>query len=641
MMSLRDTLILALTKLRTRRVRLIITLIMSGLLFSVLIVSSLTVRGLVSSVNSYTKDGLLKRFYVMTTKTSSTFFSDPTSEETTESKKILARAIAINDELIAKKTAAAKKLGVPYDPTSEPKPYEIYAGPGGTEAQSRKMLNASHPAAIQAIKELTDTKAFAKAVEAAGRRHGAINTYVTHPLSGPNDQVSINLIINNQEVAETDQSVKTGFTGQDITAEIGSQIVGLDPDMFKDYVLPGADQSSDGGVIPIVVAATAAEKLTGLTALPATASSVERLNHLKELRAKSVNLVFQGCYRNPAAASRYSEAMSQAKQIEVHAKDSGFQMPDVVYEISNNPCQPVTISKDTRTAAAKLEAAKLEDFNAQFGLAKPQTSSISFRIVGLVSTPNYDATGFSISNLVQTMLTSTQISNYIVPTDALKKHPVLGALDFSDSQEVWGSNVTMIEFADREHQKDFLVSENCNIGFDYNACNQPDKFIGAPYGNPIAVLYEARDGAMSFLMWVLGIIATLSALIMMGTIGKVIADSRKETSVFRALGATRPQIAQIYLLYALMLGGLSFGLALIAGSALAVLIDMNTSPQLSVEAATALNTANLDKQFHLIGWNPSDLGLILGLILLTALAGAVLPLLTNIRRNPINDMRSE
>jgi ABC-type antimicrobial peptide transport system permease subunit len=324
-----------------------------------------------------------------------------------------------------------------------------------------------------------------------------------------------------------------------------------------------------------------------------------------------------------------------------HSKDAGYQAPEVTYQISDKPCQPVTITKDTRTAQAKLLAAKLEDFQEQFGAAKPFTSLVTFRIVGLVATPNYDSTGFSISNLVQTMLTSTQISNFMVPQEAVKQHPILGKLDFSLSQEVWGSQYIIVEFADREHQKAFMTNESCNPGMNFKDCEQPGKFMATPYGNPIAVLYEARDATKTFLMWVLGIIAALSALITMVTIGKVIADSRKETSVFRALGATRSQIAQIYLLYALMLGGLSFAFAFVVGGALALLIDLKTSAGLSVEAATALNTANLDKQFHLIGWNPLDLGLILALVLLTAILGACLPLLTNVRRNPINDMRNE
>jgi ABC-type antimicrobial peptide transport system permease subunit len=128
---------------------------------------------------------------------------------------------------------------------------------------------------------------------------------------------------------------------------------------------------------------------------------------------------------------------------------------------------------------------------------------------------------------------------------------------------------------------------------------------------------------------------------MIGTIGKVIADNRKETSVFRALGAKRHEIAQIYLLYTGILATLSFLVALGIGLAVAVYVEAAYSPVLSVQAVLAFNTHDLHKTFHLIGFNALDLIKIFGFAIVVSLVSASVPIAHNLSRNPIKDMREE
>ena len=178
--------------------------------------------------------------------------------------------------------------------------------------------------------------------------------------------------------------------------------------------------------------------------------------------------------------------------------------------------------------------------------------------------------------------------------------------------------------------------------FDPTAgCRKNNKFFLASFGNPLAAIYDSKDGFLNFLRWLLLIIAGISAIIMMGTVGKIIADSRKETGVFRAVGAKRLDIAQIYLLYAGLLASLAFLVSLIIGVGIALLIDFKLSPTLSIQAVLAFNSPNADKTFHLFGLSPFDLLGIYVFAVVTGLASAILPLLTNLRRNPIKDMREE
>jgi ABC-type lipoprotein release transport system permease subunit len=162
-----------------------------------------------------------------------------------------------------------------------------------------------------------------------------------------------------------------------------------------------------------------------------------------------------------------------------------------------------------------------------------------------------------------------------------------------------------------------------------------------PYGNPLAALADAWGPISKTLGIGLLIIIGICSFVMMGTIGKVIADSRKETSVFRAVGAKRMDIAQIYLLYTAILGTLSFGLAVLLGGAVALWFEATYSGTVSADAVLAFNTHDLHKTFHLIGFAPLDMAAIYLLALGVSLLGALLPLLTNVSRNPVKDMRAD
>ena len=73
------------------------------------------------------------------------------------------------------------------------------------------------------------------------------------------------------------------------------------------------------------------------------------------------------------------------------------------------------------------------------------------------------------------------------------------------------------------------------------------------------------------------VIAAIAALIMMGMIGRVIGDSRRETAVFRAIGAKRNDIRAIYSTYTFFLSlgivvaTLVIGTAVAAGTMLAMM----------------------------------------------------------------------
>jgi ABC-type antimicrobial peptide transport system permease subunit len=135
-------------------------------------------------------------------------------------------------------------------------------------------------------------------------------------------------------------------------------------------------------------------------------------------------------------------------------------------------------------------------------------------------------------------------------------------------------------------------------------------------------------------------VVAIAAIIMTGTVGRMIADSRRETAVFRAVGAGRLDIANVYTLYAVLLSVGIAGFALVVGILAAKVVEWRYWQMTTVQAQLAFGGSDLSLQFHLFKYNSKVV-----LVMLTAvgagLVSIILPLLRNIRRSPIKDMRDE
>ncbi|HEU4984277.1 MAG TPA: hypothetical protein VFT58_01445, partial [Nitrososphaera sp.] len=87
MIRLHDATMLALTKLRTRKVRLVVTIVVSGLLFSALAGASFVARGVMGGISGFSKEGLGDRYIVQAYPQANYGFS--------ENPEVMERALAI------------------------------------------------------------------------------------------------------------------------------------------------------------------------------------------------------------------------------------------------------------------------------------------------------------------------------------------------------------------------------------------------------------------------------------------------------------------------------------------------------------------------------------------------------------------
>ena len=631
MLGLRDNFVLATTKLRARRLRLFITLIVSGILFAVLILTSLLTRGTVHSLQSFLQTGLLNRFLVAT--------FEPGSYRLYEDPDFIARVDKLNTARLDAQEKEAKRLGIPFDRKTIPQAIDEIPSPDG---KTIKHVNPETPVARQVIVQMTPDNALRDITAMAKPYHptGIYESFLLGNYSPTSDNNFIP-ILNGKEIEN--KSGSYGGPGKiDAFSVFTQTLTAYDDTMLQPFVLEGSSLSSKpGDPIPIIMPTDAAEKLLGLQPLDAKATPNVRLARLADLRSKASKITFSACYRNLAATNLKNVAEQQAEEIATGSRQAGYQKPSLVYAASTSPCQATTIKSDTRTAEEKALATKQAAFDKTFGATDPVTRLIPFRVVGLVPQIGSLTEATGPEALISSFFTSSLGQGWYISRQAALADPLFASILNDPYLSISGNRGHFIEFSDRPTQKNFIDEKVCDPSVDPVECSKKHKLTAQPYGNPLATLYELKESFNTFLNYVLIGIAALSAIVMIGTIGKIIADNRKETSVFRAVGAKRHEIAQIYLLYTGILATLSFLVALVIGLGVAIYAEAAYSPGLSVQAALAFNSSDLHKTFHLITFNALDLLKILGFALVVSLVSSSVPIAHNLSRNPIKDMREE
>jgi predicted lysophospholipase L1 biosynthesis ABC-type transport system permease subunit len=225
-----------------------------------------------------------------------------------------------------------------------------------------------------------------------------------------------------------------------------------------------------------------------------------------------------------------------------------------------------------------------------------------------------------------------------IPADALAAVPedVRPAELFSPveagqaADRAWDSDSYIVEFADKNEARAALQR------------NDPaSATMVTPYGSGTLVVDQFRQWFLVALLWALAIVGGVAMIIMAGLIGRMVSDGRRESAVFRAIGARRVDIASIYGVYALLLSVRVALFALLGGLALALGIELWLSSDATLSARLAYAAIDTNKEFHFIGIGSWYVPAMLGVIVLTGLIASIAPILLGVRRNPINDMRDD
>jgi hypothetical protein len=641
MIRLRDATMLALTKLRTRKIRLTITIVVSGLLFGGLAGSSFVVRGIMGGIASFSKEGLGDRYIVQVYPQQGYSFMNDSS--------VIDRAIAIQKDIITRKKAEAKRLGIVYDSASEPSPVDEYSNPGGGPKQ--RYLKLENPAATQAVQEYLATRPLAdkKTLESNSAPYHPKGIYESQQVPYNIGGATLQVLKEGKESFTSNQKGEMGPpTGTDSFVSTWSA---MSSGLLRPFILPGQNlEVGQDGSIPIIVPNTAAEQILQLKALSPSATSAERLARIKQIRSQAPSLRFQVCYRNAASADLVGQAVAISQEIEQNKNKKDYQKPSLIYGLPTKACGAVPITRDVRTKDEKTLAAKQDQFDQLFGEEPASQTTLTFRIVGIVPDPDYGGgPAFGVGQIIRSLVTSSLGNGWYMPDGQLADNPLIAKL-FSGAAIFGGGTTYYTEFSAAANARSFIEKENCDLDYSKLGPNadaqvlceaQHHPFGLAAYGSNSLALESAKRTFGKFFRLAALAVSVIACIIMMGTVGRMIADSRRETAVFRAIGAKKTDIAQIYLTYTVCLSLLIAVFAILAGLILALWANHHWSPEITIQALIAYNAQDLNKTFSIYAFYLPDMLLLAGLSVAAGLLSATLPLFRNSRRNPIRDMRDD
>ncbi len=611
-----------------------VTVVISGLLFAGLVAALLVATGADNSIQSFSKEGLNDKYIVATE------VDQPNVAKAYTDPATITRAEQIYIQTIADKKAEAKKLNIAYDPSTEQSP--IINIPGGTGQSAMTRLNPLAPASQQAIQEYAQTHPDPGLPELKKDTQGyqAVAFYATTSSTPSDGQLST--MQNGTENFTADAQSSNG-SSHDILQANGLALT--DEGLVQPYLLPGAKTNADE--IPVAVTYSEATKLLNLTSLPKTASPQQQLDRIQELYKRAGSATFSACYRNNVSEQQIQSAIGQAADIAKNSGNKDYQKPDLIYGLpAADTCGQATILSDTRTKAEKLADQNQDTFNAMFGqTVNPVQQKFTFHIVGLTPDQNISGMSTTVSGILKNVVGSSLSSAVTVPTAMLDQLPnasQIKSLLFPSGPTAFGFSPTsyFAEFANASDARGFIDNKSCTTG-PSGRCATPGKPFGLnAYGSNSIAVQDLRH-KFSHFFTLAGLVVVIIALVIMGgTIGRMIADGRRETAVFRAIGAKRIDIAITYTIYTLCLSLYVAIFALVAGVFVAKGFDYHFWKSTTVQAQLLFGASDTSREFHFIAWT-SLIWLVLLAALGCGLLGMTLPLLRNARRSPIKDMREE
>lgn len=644
MIGIRDTFTLAFTKLRTKPFRLVVTVLLAGLLFGVLVAASLVMTGALRSVASFREDGLTNRHIVAVHPR----IIDGDVKDITRNPELINEVKRRYEALVEEKIAEAKRLGIRYTQASDQPPYSEMLDGGGDR------LRFSDPNGItQKLLEerfgdmpaLDDVR-----LRETAKEYGAIDIYTGRAYTIAPGSALISLKNGNEQFSEKFSEESAANMGLG-TIDTGTFV---EPSQVtRDFMLPNnAGWQPSSGTLPLILPQNKIQQLLNMPAPSKDANARDKMQHLVQLREKAANATVKMCYRNNASLALIQQTVTQQKEMKAGEGREDYVKPTVMYELPDaSKCENPQIVSDTRTAEEKRQTDNQAIFDKKFGLTTdPKSYFVTFKVVGISprqsTSPNDTNKMESLDDVVTNLLTTSGVGQ-AVPSELYDQLP--NKADFADILDYtplyWFGNEDnarrYIEFANATDAQRFTREQGCTTqpAGECLPVNHPYQIM-SQFSNSAAIDDIQRTARQWFYYAAIGT-AILAVIIMWIAIGRTIADGRRETAVFRAVGFKRFDIASVYLLYTGMLTLLVTLFAAGIGYAVAYVLNQRYAADLTVQAQYGFGALDLSKEVSLIGADYTQLGLVLAVCIATGFVSVIVPLLRNVRRNPLKDMREE
>ncbi len=658
MISFRDTITLARAKLRSKRIMLGITIVVSGLLFGILCAAGIIATGVSTSTHAYTRtalDGqyLVKSLPVIPPEVFGFGSNSPSQATITELTTLQAN-------YLSRQKALATKLGLSFDaksvaPILLPDPYADAALP----TDRRVRINFESPIYQEYTDKLqTDYIRTAKNklsdLKAAAMPHGATGFH-------QNQSAAIGFLNTSYMIGGKEDLSKIGPSarpqnsdlstyGYIISSVRNSSYSFVDNSLIKRFILPPNEKrQANATAIPVVITAAEALELFGkqydIPKKPASAS--RQIPWMKNLQQKLNGTTYAACYRNGAETNKLTAITQAATAASEHKNDPSYVAPTLTYNLPTSPCGDITVKKDTRSPdEKKAEQDQIKLSQALGTYQAPQHQLFTFIIAGIMPVSPQDNALTSLPAFMSSLLGAQYGAGAMIPRQAFDqlaapiRHEdiLLGAgKGSSDKLTQAGIGEAVVSFPSVGAARSFIDQQGCSP-FS-NSCEKP--FTLEPYGSNYLLADDIDKTATRALRTALPIAIGIAGIIIWATMARVIIDSCRETAVFRGIGAKRRDIMAVYLLYSLVVAIRIVAFSLALGFSIAVVVQALYSAQVTDYAKVTFGVFDKGQAFSFVGLAPVQLAWLVLSIIGISFVAVLPPLVRNVRRSPIADMREE
>lgn len=648
---------LARTKIRSKRGVLIASIIVSSLLFATLIATVIVFNGAEKSAVVFIKKSGNDKYLV---KAQPNIPYDKISFNLTPTLDEIRKIKAFEKQYYQDLREKYKSLNLEYDETAEIPALEPYAfADKKLPEEQRVKVNFFSPV-IQAM-NMQKFEEYAKTatnkandLRKIGAKYGASGyTIVDQPSAIPSIP-KLRFIQDDREdfgASEPKTGGDFGDYGYFTHAIYNGMYSFTDQKNLSRYILTTNSLELKG--IPVVVSAQEAASLfgkkVGIGEEPKLAS--EKKAWLKDIQEKLNGQTYQACYRNSTEQAMLEKIQRDYADMKNNENSKEYQKPSLIYDYPKEVCGDIVIKEDTRTNDEKQVELKLEEAQQKLDTyVAPVHKLLTFQIVGVkYAQPFLDYTK-GIEEYVKSLLVSPQgdISSIEIPTQLYDALPSDKKINDIQKQEGVGTIVQaalidkefaarILEFSTVEDARSFLDNETCRE----SASGCTKRFVARPYGSNYLILDEISRLFNKLASVAFPVVLGLSVIIIWFTISRIMTENRKETAVYRAMGARRHDVATIYLLYVFLVALQIAIVSTVLGVAVAFVVDSFYGSTLSDTAVALFGIIDDAPRFSLFNIESPLLTVVVGSIFVISIIASIQPLIRNVRRNPISDMRDE
>lgn len=593
-MKIVDAFILARTKRKTRRIRTALVILISGLMFAVLFFISFAIAGLLQSVDQVKDVGFNSRYltYVMSTGRAVEFENYEAERKKIENQmdaELRARGITVSDQTRFDASYQAEFMRRMSAVT------ETFVAESKAAFEEWLRMNSKHTA-----------------------RYMLTGMGIAEGMTFQADYAK------DVRVEMLESAARTQKEPQDTTPLAGLQFYTVEQDMLRTQLAPGQTFSwQPGQPIPVILPYPYLEKLAGTSF--ANVDTATRNQGYRDMINTYSGKIVDFCYRN-------APAREQLQAVVLYNHTANTDTDATTKPLAIPVCADMDQAQLIKLGIIQAKS-DVKPLFEQPPAPAALTQRIQFRIAGFMPARSDFGNSDILSRIFfEVNALPMQESPAIIPKEVSDQLPIFVA----DPNSFKGLDMIFLDFASRADQK-ALLDQGCVA----NECMNGDKPILAPFGNlSVALERPLHFISMATLIGVIGTVI-IAALMILFTISKTIADSSKEIAVFRALGARRRDIAQIYFTYGGMLACNALVTALLLGLIGVFTLDYLIGDTMAAELIKTVGAYTLEVPLGLVGFEPLWIVGGVAALALASFIGVSIPVIATLRRKLITILREE